>query len=159
MLSRGLQVTIVPTNDCHFDEYVPDRYKIREYLSGFDGSAGTLVVGLQKAALWTDSRYFLQAEKQLAGSGIELMRLKMSGTPSIPEWIRSLQAGIAPEQFKVGVDGDLFSYTDYADYCQALAPMPLETFSELEEGQTLDDLAKKYSDMSAEELAKQYEKS
>ena len=132
MLSRGLKVTIVPTNDCHFDEYVPARYKIREFLSGFDGSAGTLVVGLDEAALWTDSRYFLQAEKQLAGSGIELMRLKMSGTPSIPEWIHSLQAasGIAPEQFAVGVDGDLFSYADYADYCKALAPMPMETFSD-----------------------------
>lgn len=132
MQSRGLKVTIVPTNDCHFDEYVPDRYKIRQWLSGFDGSAGTLVVGERQAALWTDSRYFLQAERQLAGSGIELMRLKMSGTPSIPEWISSLQAasGMAPEQFAVGVDGDLFSYEDYFSFRQALAPMPLETFSD-----------------------------
>ena len=132
MASRGLEVTIIPSNDCHFDEYVPARAKIREYLSGFDGSAGTLVVTLSAAALWTDSRYFLQAERQLAGTGIELMRLKMPGTPSIPDWIDAQCAGsnMPPAEFTVAMDGDLVSYADFESYRAQLAPMPVVTFAE-----------------------------
>ena len=126
MTSEGLQVTIIPSNDCHFDEYVPARYKVREYLSGFDGSAGTLVVTAKEAALWTDSRYFLQAERQLAGSGITLMKLKMPGTPSIPQWIASQCEGSAT----VGVDGDLFSYDDFAAFERELQPIRLRTFTD-----------------------------
>ena len=130
MQSEGLQVTIIPTNDCHFDEYVPDRSKIRQWLSGFDGSAGTLVVTMKEAALWTDSRYFLQAARQIEGNGICLMKLKMPGTPSIPEWIvsRCKAYGARAEEFTVGVDGDLFSFDDFAAYKEALAPIRLVTF-------------------------------
>ncbi len=125
-------MTIIPSNDCHFDEYVPARSQIRAWLSGFDGSAGTLVVTASAAALWTDSRYFLQAERQMAGRGIELMKLKMPGTPSIPEWIKAQCAasGIAPEKFTVGVDGDLLSYPDFEEYKGQLEPVPLVTFSD-----------------------------
>jgi len=132
MASRGFEVTIIPSNDCHFDEYVPDRAKIREYLSGFDGSAGTLVVTASKAALWTDSRYFLQAERQIAGRSIDLMRLKMPGTPTIPEWIAAQcdMTGADPEAFTVGVDGDLFGYDDYEAFVRELAPMPVVTFQD-----------------------------
>ena len=126
MISEGLQVTIIPSNDCHFDEYVPSRYKVREYLSGFDGSAGTLVVTATQAALWTDSRYFLQAERQLEGTGIVLMKIKMPGTPSIPQWIASVCGSTAT----VGVDGDLFSYDDFAVYEKELKPIKLRTFSD-----------------------------
>ena len=126
MASEGLQVTIIPSNDCHFDEYVPSRYKVREYLSGFDGSAGTLVVTATRAALWTDSRYFLQAERQLKGSGISLMKIKMPGTPSIPQWI----ASVCDSTATVGVDGDLFSYDDFAAFEKDLAPIRLRTFSD-----------------------------
>ena len=132
MASRGFEVTIIPSNDCHFDEYVPDRAKIREWLSGFDGSAGTLVVTASRAALWTDSRYFLQAERQIAGRGIDLMRLKMPGTPAIPEWIAAQcqMSGKAPETFTVALDGDLFGYDDYDDLASRLAPMPIVTFND-----------------------------
>ena len=132
MASKGLEVTIIPSNDCHFDEYVPARFAVRAYLSGFDGSAGTLVVTATEAALWTDSRYFLQAERQLAGSGISLMKLKMPGTPSIPEWIasRCKAYGMTPDCFTVGVDGDLFSYDDFFAYGGQLGEIPLETFSD-----------------------------
>ena len=132
MTSEGLQVTIIPSNDCHFDEYVPARSQIRAWLSGFDGSAGTLVVTASAAALWTDSRYFLQAERQIAGRGIELMKLKMPGTPSIPEWIKAqcVASGTSPEEFTVGVDGDLFSYSDFEDFKGQLAPVPMVTFSD-----------------------------
>ena len=132
MAANGLQVTIIPSNDCHFDEYVPARFQTRAWLSGFDGSAGTLVVTASEAALWTDSRYFLQAERQIAGKGIELMKLKMPGTPSIPDWIisRCAKYGAAPESFTVGVDGDLFSYDDFYSYRRQLGQIPLVTFSD-----------------------------
>ncbi len=132
MASRGLMAVVIPTNDCHFDEYVPARSKIREYLSGFTGSAGTLVVTATEAALWTDSRYFLQAARQIEGKGIELMKIKMPGTPSIPEWIKSRcrSCGINLSEFTVGVDGDLFSYDDFNTYRESLAPIALETFSD-----------------------------
>ena len=127
MVSEGLQVTIIPSNDCHFDEYVPDRSKIRQYLSGFDGSAGTLVVTATAAAIWTDSRYFIQAERQIAGRGIELMKLKMPGTPSIVQWIRSQWRNYG-EDIRVGVDGDLFSYADFFAFEKDLSPICLVTF-------------------------------
>ena len=87
MRSEHLSAFIFPSTDPHHSEYVPDRWKGREWISGFNGSAGTVVVTLDKAALWTDSRYFLAAEEQLKGTGIELMRLKVAGTPSIPDWL------------------------------------------------------------------------
>ena len=74
MVQRGLAAYLVPTDDFHASEYVGDYFKAREYLSGFTGSAGTLLILPSRALLWTDGRYFLQAESQLAGSGIELMR-------------------------------------------------------------------------------------
>ena len=81
MQRRKIAAYIVPTDDFHGSEYVGDYFKAREYLSGFTGSAGTLLVMQKRAALWTDGRYFLQAEDQLAGSGIELMK---SGQPEVP---------------------------------------------------------------------------
>ena len=73
MRKKNLSAYIVPTEDFHCSEYVGDYFKAREYLSGFTGSAGTLLVMKDRALLWTDGRYFLQAEDQLSGSGIELM--------------------------------------------------------------------------------------
>ena len=81
MAHRGLTACVVVTDDFHGSEYVGDHFKAREYLSGFTGSAGTLAVLPDRAALWTDGRYFLQAERQLEGSGIELMR---AGQPDVP---------------------------------------------------------------------------
>lgn len=96
---------MIPSADSHFGEYVQERFKVCEYMSGFTGSAGTLVVTQESAALWTDSRYFVQAVQQLNGSGVELMKLKDAGTPSIEQWLVSqLESGE-----KVGIDGSLFS--------------------------------------------------
>lgn len=98
-----LSAFIFPSTDPHNGEYVPDRWKGREWVSGFNGSAGTVVVTLDAAALWTDSRYFIAAARQLEGTGIELMRLKMPETPTIPQWIgRKLSQCEHPE---VGIDG------------------------------------------------------
>ncbi len=107
----GVSAVIIPTNDPHFGEYTQNYYKVREWLSGFDGSAGTLVVTLSGAALWTDSRYFIQAQNQLKGSDIRLMKLKMPGTPTIEEWIHYQY----PYGCKVAIDGSLFSYREYMD--------------------------------------------
>ena len=89
MARRGLAAYLVLTDDFHASEYVGDYFKAREYLSGFTGSAGTLLILPSRALLWTDGRYFLQAESQLAGSGIELMR---SGEPDVPTLERFLLA-------------------------------------------------------------------
>ena len=87
MEQRGIYAYIAPTDDFHGSEYVGDHFKLREYLSGFTGSAGTLIVTLDEARLWTDGRYFIQAEKELDGSGIELMRSGESGVPTIEEYL------------------------------------------------------------------------
>ena len=89
MRENGIGAWIVPTTDFHGSEYVNDYFKCREYLSGFTGSAGTLAVTPDAAALWTDGRYFLQAETQLAGSGITLMREGTAGVPTLVEWLQS----------------------------------------------------------------------
>lgn len=101
MQKRNLAAYIVPTEDFHNSEYVGDHFKAREYLSGFDGSAGTLLVCLESAALWTDGRYFLQAEQQLAGSHIDLMK---SGQPEVPTLAEYL-AGHLETGDRIGFDG------------------------------------------------------
>ena len=102
---EGLNAYVVPTLDPHNSEYLPFRWQTREWLTGFTGSAGLAVVTLEKAALWTDSRYFLQAEEQLAGTGIELMREGTAGTPEPTRWIEEqLQDGDA-----VGFCGECMS--------------------------------------------------
>ena len=87
MKAEGISAFITPSTDPHIGEYVPERWKSRRWISGFTGSAGTAVVTIDQAALWTDSRYFIQAAEQLAGSGFELMKEKIEGTPSITEWL------------------------------------------------------------------------
>ena len=89
MEREEISAMIIPSNDPHFGEYITDHYKCREWLSHFTGSAGTLVVTGDKAALWTDSRYFQQAEKEMEGTDIILMKIKMEGTPSVTEWLKS----------------------------------------------------------------------
>lgn len=103
MRRESMSAFIFPSTDPHNGEYVPDRWKGREWVSGFNGSAGTVVVTMDEAALWTDSRYFLAAEQQLEGTTIKLMKMKLPGTPSITEWLgRKLAFTDRPE---VGVDG------------------------------------------------------
>ncbi len=101
MKSRGIFAYIVMTEDYHGSEYVGERFKLREYLSGFTGSAGTLVVTKEEAALWTDGRYFIQAESELSGSGITLMRQGEPDTPSIGAFLRDK----IPNDSVLGFDG------------------------------------------------------
>ena len=87
MQQHGVAAAIVPSADPHLSEYLPERWQARAWLSGFTGSAGTLIVSREHAGLWTDSRYFAQAEQQLAGSGIALMKLRVPHTPEHLDWL------------------------------------------------------------------------
>ena len=109
MKREHLAAFIFPSTDAHQSEYVADHWMGRAWISGFDGSAGTAVVTMHSAALWTDSRYFLAAEEQLKGTEFQLMKLKIPGTLSIAEWLgKELQDVDSPE---VGVDGWVNSYS------------------------------------------------
>lgn len=109
MKREHLAAFIFPSTDAHQSEYVADHWMGRAWISGFDGSAGTAVVTMHSAALWTDSRYFLAAEEQLKGTEFQLMKLKIPGTLSIAEWVgKELQDVDSPE---VGLDGWVNSYS------------------------------------------------
>ncbi len=102
MRREKLDAFVFPSTDPHHSEYTPDRWKGRQWISGFNGSAGTAVVTLDDAALWTDSRYFLAAEEQLQGTSFQLMRLKLKGTPTIAQWLADK---LKNQNAQVGVDG------------------------------------------------------
>lgn len=115
MNKEGMQAYIIPTSDFHETEYVSEYFAARKYMSGFTGSAGVLVVLLDKAGLWTDGRYFIQAANQLAGSGIDLMKQGQEDTPSIEEYIvTNLTQGSI-----VGFDGRVMDVNDANKYKQA----------------------------------------
>ena len=115
MNKEGMQAYIIPTSDFHETEYVSEYFAARKYMSGFTGSAGVLVVLLDKAGLWTDGRYFIQAANQLAGSGIDLMKQGQEDTPSIEEYIvTNLTQGSI-----VGFDGRVMNVNDANKYKQA----------------------------------------
>lgn len=108
MKKQGVAAAIIPQTDAHLGEYIASHWQVRRWLSGFTGSAGTLVITATDALLWTDSRYFLQAAEQLEGTGIKLMKDGLPETPSITAWlINTLVKGQT-----VGVDGLLFSATE-----------------------------------------------
>ena len=118
MKREHLSAFIFPSTDAHQSEYVADHWRGREWISGFNGSAGTAVVTMKSAALWTDSRYFLAAEEQLEDTEYQLMRLKMEGTPTIAEWLgKELQDVQSPE---VGLDGMVNSYNYVKDLSNSL---------------------------------------
>ena len=109
MQREGLGAYIFTSTDPHQSEYVADHWKGREWISGFDGSAGTAVVTMDAAALWTDSRYFLQAEEQLRGTEFQLMKLKIPGTPTIAEWLNHQLSIINYPLTEVAIDGSCAS--------------------------------------------------
>ena len=110
MRREGLAAFIFPSADPHMSEYVPQRWEGRKWITGFDGSAGTAVVTLHSAALWTDSRYFIAAEQQLADTEFQLMRERVENTPSIANWLaREL---LDDRSTEVGVDGMCISKGD-----------------------------------------------
>ena len=107
MQTQQLDAFIFPSTDPHHGEYVPDHWKGREWISGFDGSAGTAVVTATHAALWTDSRYFIAAAQQIEGTGYTLMRERIAGTPTVAQWLGSELSGKGGG--RIGIDGMVFS--------------------------------------------------
>ena len=119
MKENGISAFVFPSSDPHNSEYVAEYWKSREWISGFSGSAGTAVVTLEHAALWTDSRYFIAAEKELKGTDFQLMKLRVEGTPSISEWlIRELSNY---QKAVVGVDGNVNSFIEVSSMERELA--------------------------------------
>ena len=119
MKENGISAFVFPSSDPHNSEYVADHWKSREWISGFSGSAGTAVVTLEHAALWTDSRYFIAAEKELKGTDFQLMKLRVEGTPSISEWlVRELSNY---QKAVVGVDGNVNSFIEVSSMERELA--------------------------------------
>ena len=119
MEENGFTAFVFPSSDPHNSEYVADHWKSREWISGFSGSAGTAVVTLEHAALWTDSRYFIAAEKELDGTDFQLMKLRVEGTPSVSEWLASELSTY--EKAVVGLDGNVNSFAEVAAMEQELA--------------------------------------
>ncbi|WML35462.1 aminopeptidase P family N-terminal domain-containing protein [Clostridium sp. OS1-26] len=105
MKEKGIYAYIVPSSDAHQSEYVAEHWKSRQWISGFTGSAGTAVITLEDAGLWTDGRYFIQAEKQLEGSGIKLFKMGQPSVPTIEEWLSK----VVPQNGVIGFDGSVLS--------------------------------------------------
>jgi len=122
MKAQDLSAWIVPSSDAHQSEYVSRNWLRRGFISGFNGSAGTAVVAIDDAGLWVDSRYFLQAEQQLQGSGIKLFKMSLPGVPTLEAWlVDQLAAGE-----KVGVNAAVFSVSGYDDLEKALAASEIQ---------------------------------
>lgn len=128
MSNRGISAFITPSTDPHCGEYVPERWKSRRWISGFTGSAGIAVVTTDKAALWTDSRYFIQATEQLAGTSYQLMKEKIEGTPTVAEWLGS----VLHKGDTVAVDGWVNTVAEVNTLKADLEPYGLQLTTDLD---------------------------
>ncbi|MEJ5054907.1 aminopeptidase P family protein [Sphingobacterium sp. MYb382] len=122
MKAKGIDAYVIPSSDPHISEYLPDRYKCISWTSGFTGSAGTLAVTQDFAGLWTDSRYFVQANEQLAGTGFELVKLKAQGAAEYAQWL----AAKLPTGATVAFDGNLASVAVAQAIQSALVPKGIQ---------------------------------
>ncbi|WP_069678454.1 aminopeptidase P family protein [Clostridium taeniosporum] len=112
MKKENIDYYVIPSSDFHQSEYVSEHFKSRAYITGFTGSAGTALIGKEKGILWTDGRYFIQAEKQLKDSGIELYKMRIPGWPTLTEWLMdNMKSGET-----LGFDGRLFSIKEYKEF-------------------------------------------
>ena len=117
MKKRNIDMYIIPTSDFHESEYVGDYFKARKYITGFTGSAGVAVVTMTEAGLWTDGRYFIQAEKQLAGTPVTLFKMGEEGVPTVREYVeKNLKEGAC-----LGFDGRVINAADGARYEEIVA--------------------------------------
>ncbi len=128
MKEKMIDLYIIPTSDPHKSEYLADRYKTREYITGFTGSAGLAVVTLEEANLWTDGRYFIQAEKELEGSEFKLYKMGINGYPTYEEWIEENVSNGA----RIGFDGETFSQKEFESLEARLAYKNISFNSELD---------------------------
>ena len=112
MCKRGIDVYIVPTSDFHESEYVGDYFKARKFITGFTGSAGTAVITMEEAGLWTDGRYFIQAEQQLKGTPVTLFKMAEEGVPEVKEYVKT----VLPQGGVLGFDGRVINGKAGAEY-------------------------------------------
>jgi Xaa-Pro aminopeptidase len=137
---NGLSAFIFPSTDPHQGEYVPEHWQTRQWISGFDGSAGTAVVTLSDAALWTDSRYFIAAAEQLAGTPFTLMKDGLAETPSIAEWLTNQmvngQRSTVNDKI-VGVDGQVFTNAEIEEMRTAFGKAGIQLKTDLDPAETL----------------------
>lgn len=128
MAKNNIAAYIVPSQDPHLSEYVGEHFKCRVWISGFTGSAGTVVFTADKAGLWTDGRYYIQAEKQLQGTGIELFKAVEIGVPSYTEWLKNE----LKENEIIGFDGSLFSVSQVVKMEKELEDKGIKINSDLD---------------------------
>ena len=112
MEAEKIDFYLIPTADDHSSEYISDFYKVRNYYAGFTGSAGTLLIGMDMAGLWTDGRYFIQAENQLAGSQVELFRMGNAGVPTVSDYLKEH----VPEGGTLAFDGQVVDFAQGEGY-------------------------------------------
>ena len=112
MAEKNIDFYLIPTADDHSSEYVSDYYKVRNYFAGFTGSAGSLLIGREMAGLWTDGRYYIQAERQLEGSCVSLFRMGSDGVPMITDYLKAH----LPEGGTLAFDGQVIDRTQGQDY-------------------------------------------
>lgn len=117
MREKNIDVYLIPSADNHQSEYVGEYFKSRAFITGFTGSAGTAVITMHKAGLWTDGRYFIQAEKELAGSDIELFKIGNPGVPTVDDFLDS----VLPKNGTLGFDGRVISMSDGKKYREIFA--------------------------------------
>lgn len=130
MNEKGVDYYMIPTADFHNSEYVHDYFKCREFMSGFTGSNGTMVIGQEEACLWTDGRYFIQAERELAGSGIVLMRMNEPGVPKIVDYLKEkMKAGET-----LGFDGRCVSASQLISFKETLKDVNYKMDEDLVDG-------------------------
>ena len=124
MQDNNIDAYIIPTSDYHMSEYVSDFFKSRAYLSGFTGSAGTLVITKDKGYLWADGRYYIQAANQIEGKPIELMKMGQPGVPDISEFLAEYFS--KEENLTLGFDGKIMSTTDVLKLKEKLPEFSME---------------------------------
>ncbi|MBR6140713.1 MAG: aminopeptidase P family protein [Bacteroidaceae bacterium] len=137
---NGLCAFIFPSTDPHQGEYVPEHWQTRQWISGFDGSAGTAVVTLYDAALWTDSRYFIAAEAQLKGTPFQLMKDGLPDTPGITEWLCEKVKRLKSEKGKnlvVGIDGEVFTFDEIREMEEAFGKAGIKLRTDLDPAEEL----------------------
>lgn len=133
MEEKKMHAFIIPSTDAHLSEYPASHWESRQWISGFTGSAGTVVVTRDKAGLWTDSRYFLQADKELKGTEIDLFREGLPHTPSIEEWLISELS----ESSYVGIDGNVYAAREAINLTQKLNKKKLHVLSDYDPFSTI----------------------
>lgn len=129
MAQRGWQAVLLPSSDPHLSEYLPERWQGRVHFSGFTGSSGTLLVAADRAALFTDSRYWTQAETELAGTGVDLVKLDGAPTPAYTAWLQDLGlTGTAGEAATLALDGSVMGLAQTQQLSDALAALSAPTW-------------------------------